>query len=385
MACTYQQLCPVLFGPEASKQLGEKAKEMGAQKVMLVYDKGIGSTGIVDAFAKDLEEKGMEILLFDGVMPDAPKEMINEAGKLAQEKEIDSVIGIGGGSSLDTAKAISILIENPLPIEQYYAQKGVAFAQNRPLIMVPTAAGTGSEVTAMSVIHDKDTDAKEFVLRPANLAILDPCLTVSAPSFVTASTGLDAMSHALEALTSNMGNPKADLLALHAIKLITDNLPVAYKDGSNLEARTNLSLASNFAGMAFGDASVHFGHAAAHELGVQFHIPHGDACALTLPEVVRFSAEIIPERTAEIAQALGLDVPAGATGAEIGELCAEKFRSLMKEVGIKSLKERGLSRDEVVACANGAVAKNWFVICALKEITPEVMAKELGDMYDNYQ
>ena len=385
MISTYQQLCPVLFGPDASKQLAVKATELGAKKVMLVYDKGIGGTGIIDGFQKDLVQAGLEVLLFDGVVPDAPREMVNEAGKLAQDAKIDSVIGVGGGSSLDTAKAISILIENPLPIEDYYAQKGKAFAQTRPLILVPTAAGTGSEVTAMSVIHDKETDAKEFVLRPANLAILDPCLTLSAPPFVTASTGLDAMSHALEALTSNTGNPKADLLGLHAIRLIAENLPVAYQDGSNLEARTNLSLASNFAGMAFGDASVHFGHAAAHELGVQFHIPHGDACAITLPEVVRFSADVIPERTAEIAKALGLDVPTDASGAEIGELCAEKFRSLMKEVGIKSLKERGLTRKEVVACAEGAVAKNWFVICALKEITPEVMAKELGEMYDNYQ
>jgi len=385
MVSTYTQLCPVLFGPDASKQLGEKAKEMGAKNVMLIYDKGIGGTGIVDAFEKDLEENGMKVLRFDGVMPDAPKEMVNAAGKLAQDNNIDAIVGIGGGSSLDTAKAISILIENPLPIEDYYPHKGKAFKQERPLILVPTAAGTGSEVTIMAVIHDKDTDAKEFVLRHGDLAILDPCLTMSAPPFVTASTGMDAMSHAAEALTTNCGNPKADLLALHAIKLITDNLPVAFQDGNDLEARTNLSLASNFAGMAFNDASVHFGHAAAHELGVQFHMPHGDACAIALPEVIRFSADIIPEKTANIAEALGIAVPEGAGGAEIGELCAAKIRSLMKEVGIKSLKERGLSREEVVACAEGAVKKNWFVICSLKEITPEVMAEELGEMYDNYQ
>lgn len=385
MAVTYQQLCPVLFGPEASKQLGEKAKELGTSNAMLVYDKGIGSTGIIDGFIKDLEDHDIKVLTFDGVLPDAPKEMIDAAGKLAQDAGIDSVIGVGGGSSLDTAKAIAILIENPLPIEDYYPHKGKAFKQERPLILVPTASGTGSEVTIMSVIHDKDTDAKEFVLRPGNLAILDPCLTLSAPNFVTASTGLDAMSHAAEALTSNGSNPKADLLALQAIRLITENLPVAYADGSNLEARTNLSLASNFAGMAFNDASVHFGHAAAHELGVQFHMPHGDACAIALPEVIRFSADVIPEKTAKIAEALGIDVPAEASGTQIGDLCAAKIRDLMRSVGIKSLKDRGLTREEVVACAEGAVAKNWFTICALKEINPEVMAKELGEMYDNYQ
>lgn len=385
MISTYNQLCPVLFGAGAAEKLGEKAQEMGGKKAMLIYDKGIGATGIIDGFVKDLQEHGIEAVLFDGVMPDAPKPMINNAGTLAREKSVDFVIGVGGGSSLDTAKAVAILIENPLPIDQYYPQKGKSFSQNSPLILIPTASGTGSEVTAMAVIHDEDTDAKEFVLRPGNLAIVDPKLTLSVPDFVTAATGLDAMSHAVEALTTNCGNPKADVLALHAIKLITDYLPAACACGADLEARTKLSLASNFAGMAFGDASVHFGHAAAHELGIQFHIPHGEACAYTLPEVIRFSADVIPERTKEIAAALGVEVPADATGVEAGELAAEKVRELMRKVGIKSLKERGVSRDAAIACAKGAVEKNWFVICALKEITATVMEKEIADMYDNYQ
>lgn len=385
MISTYNQLCPVLFGAGAADKLGEKAQEMGGKKAMLVYDKGIGATGIIDAFVEDLKAYNIETVLFDGVMPDAPKPMIDAAGKLAQDEKVDMVIGVGGGSSLDTAKAVAILVENPLPIEQYYPQKGKAFSQNSPLILIPTASGTGSEVTAMAVIHDEDTDAKEFVLRPGNLAIVDPKLTLSVPDFVTAATGLDAMSHAVEALTTNCGNPKADLLALHAISLITKYLPVACTCGSDLEARTKLSLASNFAGMAFGDASVHFGHAAAHELGIQFHIPHGEACAYTLPEVIRFSADVIPERTKEIAAALGVEVPADATGVEAGELAAEKVRKLMREVGIKSLKERGVSREDAIACAKGAVEKNWFVICALKEINVDVMAKEIADMYDNYQ
>ena len=226
--------------------------------------------------------------------------------------------------------------------------------------------------------------AKEFVLRPATVAFLDPALTVSAPSFVTAGTGLDAMSHALEAVTSKTANPKADLLALHAIKLINENLLKACQNGSDIEARTNLSLASNFAGIAFGDASVHYGHAAAHEFGIQFRMPHGEACALTLPEVVRFSADVLPEKTRQVAEALGLEVPADATGVEIGELAAKRFRELMREVGIKSLSERGISREDALACAKGAVEKNWFVICAQKPITIEVMEEQIANMYDNY-
>ncbi len=385
MVSMYNQLCPVLFGPDAANELGKKAQEMGGTHAILVYDKGIGETGMVGRFEKDLKEHGISSLLFDGVLPDAPKDMVNRLGKLVQANMVDMVIGIGGGSSLDTAKAISILAENPLPIDQYYAHEQKAFIKNMPVILIPTASGTGSEVTAMAVIHDEDTDAKEFVLRPGNLAIVDPKLTLSLPDFVTAATGLDAMSHAVEALTTNCGNPKADLLALHAISLIAENLPIAYKDGSDLKARTNLSLASNFAGMAFSDASVHFGHAAAHEMGIRFHMPHGEACAIALPEVIRFSASVIPEKTKKIAEALGVEVPENINGSEAGELAAEKVRQLMRMTGIKSLKARGITREDTINCAKGAVEKNFFVICALKPVDINVMKKELMEMYDNYQ
>ena len=175
------------------------------------------------------------------------------------------------------------------------------------------------------------------------------------------------------------------MLALHAMKLIAANLEKAYKDGSDLEARSNLSLASNFAGMSFNDASVHFGHAAAHEMGIRFHMPHGVACAISLPEVIEFSADVIPEKTVKIARALGVDIPPHTDGTDAGHMAADKVRELMRAVGIKSLKEQGFSREEVLACAEGAVNKNWFVICALKKVTVEVMRKELGKMYDNYQ
>jgi alcohol dehydrogenase class IV len=253
------------------------------------------------------------------------------------------------------------------------------------LILIPTSSGTGSEVTVMGVIYDKDTDAKEFVLKHADLAILDPELTASVPPQVTAATGMDAMSHAVEAYTSNCGNPKSDILALEAIRLIADNIETAYNDGNNMEARKNLSLASNYAGMAFSDSSVHFGHAAGHEFGIRFDMPHGIACAIALPEVITFSAETIPEKTKNIARALGIDVPEKASGTEAGEWAAERVRMMMKTIGIKSLKEQGLSRDAVISCALGAIEKNWFVICAVKPVDNSVMAKEMGKMYDNYQ
>lgn len=385
MISTYNQVCPVVFGENASLETGKKVKEFHGKNVMCIFDKGVESSGIADRIVQNIESEGLTVFRYDKVLPDAPKEIIHEAGQFAKEHNIDTIVGIGGGSSLDTAKAVAILADNPMPISNYYPANGGIFQSKAKLILLPTASGTGSEVTVMSVIHDEDTDAKEFVLRPADLAIVDPVLTVSAPPAVTAATGLDALSHAIESYTTNCGNPKADILALHAVKLIAENLEKAYRDGSNLEARTNLSLASNFAGMAFNDASVHFGHAAAHEMGIRFHMPHGVACAISLPEVIEFSADIIPEKTVNIARALGVDMPDGIRGVTAGRLAAAKVRELMRTVGIKSLKEQGISMEEVLACAEGAVTKNWFVICALKEITADVMREELRRMYENYQ
>jgi alcohol dehydrogenase class IV len=215
---------------------------------------------------------------------------------------------------------------------------------------------------------------KDSVLRPADLAIVDPELTLTVPKSVTAMTGFDALSHAIEAYTTNRTNPKADILCLEVMRLIIGNLEKAYNNGSDLEARTSLSLASNLAGLAFNDAFLHFGHAAAHELGVVFHMPHGVACALTIPEVITFSSDVAPERTKRIADALGVALPKDATAAEAGELAADKVRSLMKKLGIKSLKEQGITKEAAASIAEGAVAHN-----------PPALAGLIARMYDNYQ
>lgn len=385
MSCTYQQVCPVVFGVDAALETGKKVKEMKGERVLCIYDKGVESSGIAGKILENLKEAGLQVYTFNRVQPDAPKEIIHEAGLYAQQKAIDVIVGIGGGSSLDTAKSVAVLADNPLPISQYYAQFGVEYERKTKLILLPTASGTGSEVTAISVVHDKDTDAKETVLRAADLAIVDPLLTVTAPPHVTAASAMDALSHAIESFTTNCGNPKSDLLSLYAAKLIVENIQTACQDGTELSARTNLSLGSNFAGLAFGDASVHFGHAAAHEMGIRFHMPHGVACAITLPEVILFAADVAPEKVRQIAEILGVPQASEVSGEEAASLAANKVREIMRSIGIKSLKEQGYTRDEVVACAAAAVAKNWFVSCALKPVDAEVMEELLGRMYDNYQ
>lgn len=381
MKTVYQQLCPVLFGAGSLNDIGDMAKKFSASKAFIVCDQGVKRTGVIDRILSLLANEEIKASVYDGVLPDAPANMVNEAGLFANDFGADLIIGIGGGSSLDTAKAVVVLRDNPPPISLYYLSNKGKHEKKTPLILIPTAAGTGSEVTIMSVIHDYDTDAKEAVFRAADYAIVDPELTVTAPKSVTAATALDALSHAIEAYTSLTHNPKSDVLALEAIKLIMENLETAYANGEDIRARTNLSLASNLAGMAFNDAGVHFGHAVAHEFGIQFHLPHGVACALTLPEVIRVTAEVMPDRGKKIADILGYtqDCKIDASKYVINEII-----SLMKKMEIKSLRDQNISVEQAKKCAKGAVEKNGFIVASPIEVTVDTMERIIEKMYIAY-
>ncbi|MBC3797495.1 iron-containing alcohol dehydrogenase [Acetobacterium tundrae] len=385
MISTYTQASPVVFGVDAINQIAEKAKDLGGSRALCIYDQGVKITGMADRIIKLLNDAGIETVVYEGVKPDPTNDAVDTAGQFARDSHVDIIIGIGGGSTLDTAKCVAVLNDNPLPITQYWASLGKKYEMKTPLILVPTSSGTGSEVTMIAAIVDLKTHIKEAVVKPGNLAIVDPALTLTVPPHITAVTGMDALSHAVESYTTNCTNPRSDVLALEAIKLIAQNLEKATCNGSDLEARTQLSLASNFAGISFGDASVHFGHALGHEFGGVFHLPHGAACALTIPEVIVFAADIIPERIINIGKAFGLDFPANTTGLQAAELTAEKVRNLLKAVGIMSLKQLGISRADAVACAKGAVENNWFVSCAVKEVNVDVMAELIEKIYDNFQ
>jgi alcohol dehydrogenase class IV len=177
----------------------------------------------------------------------------------------------------------------------------------------------------------------------------------------------------------------ADILALSAMKSISESLETAYNNGKDLEARTNMSFASNIAGIAFNQAFVHVGHAIAHEFGVQFHMQHGIACALTLPEVIAFSAKPAPERMLKIAEALGVPLKPGTGGVEAGAVIAESLRAMMRRLNIPSLKAQGITKESAVACSHNAILHIGFVVFALKPVTDDVMADVIGKIYDNYQ
>lgn len=324
-------------------------KQLGVKKVFCVYDQGIKNAGIAEKIVVNLEAAGIQVVIFDGVKEDPPDTIINEAAEIALDEQVDGIVGVGGGSTLDTAKAINVLMGHPAPISLYYGP-GKAVNPGKVMVLIPTTAGTGSEVTSVAVVSDTATNSKKGVLGPAanaTLAIVDPELLLGLPPHITAATGMDAFSHAVEALTAGGANPVSDILAEKAVSLISENLVKSIQDGSDITARTNMMLASTIAGIAFNDAMLQWGHAIAHSMGSRYHIPHGIGCALALPVVVEYVADVLPQKVRQVGLAMGMTIPHDLPSAELGASVAEAIRQLNRQAGIPSLKELKVAEDSL--------------------------------------
>jgi alcohol dehydrogenase len=362
------------MGCGSSLRTGLKLRQFGCKKVMAVYDKGVEDTGIAKRIVENIQNAGIEVVCFNGVLPDPPDTMVEKAAEIARSEAIDGIVAIGGGSAIDTAKGINVLINNPPPLMQYFG-----LAENLkpgiPQVNIPTTSGTGSETTNMAVISCVSLGKKFSVVSShcvGKLAILDPELTVGLPPKMTASTGIDALAHATEALTGGQENPLSDALARDAIRTIVKWLPVAYRDGKNIEARENMLQASMFAGMSFTNALVHVGHSTAHVFGATFHIPHGVACGIILPQVIEFSAVTEYKKVRMICECMGVDVPENATPEEIGTIARKALRAFTKSVGIPNLKDLGISEDDAVRVAPLVTQDGGFVFAPFRIPTAKV-------------
>ena len=375
---------PIICGPGAISVLGEKVKGLGCKKVLIVCEKLIEEAGVVAKAIKSLEAAEVGYVVYNGVVADPHDGIVDEAGELAKREGADGIVGIGGGSSLDTAKATTILMENPGPAAQYICAVPIFVDTKTPLVLVPTTAGTGSECTPVAVISRPDMNGKWSVFVNSSLAIVDAELTLSVPKSVTATTGLDALAHSMEGMTTVLWNPHSELFAVAAIEKIAKNLPVCCEDPGNLEARAEMALASNFGGLAFTSPLVHVGHAIADALSVHFHTPHGYNCALALPEAICLVAPVAPDRARTIAKAMGLPLTGSETGEQLGSLIADGIRGLMRKVGIKSLKEMGFDREKVISFVPDVVTSFLSTLCPVK-IDEALAEKLLAAVYDNYQ
>lgn len=274
---TYTQQCPVNFGVDAITTIGTEMEKAGAKKLFVVYDQGVKLSGLAEKVLQVLDQQKISYVTYDDIRAEPVEDAVDMAYAAARDAGCDSVMGLGGGSPMDTAKIVSVLLKKGGHTRDYALTKGLVWHEHVPSFLVPTSSGTGSEVTCVAVFSYLD-HAKDGVLVGPTLAIVDPMMTITCPPLQTVTSGFDAMAHAAEAYLSQNPDPLSSLIALEAIRLIMENLETAFQNGSDVTARFNLSLASNFAGMAFSNTGVAFGHAAGHEFGTKFHMPHGLAC-----------------------------------------------------------------------------------------------------------
>jgi alcohol dehydrogenase len=378
----YAQTCPIIYGVGTIGGLGEEVKKLGCTKVMMVSDENVSKLKIYAKGKQSLLDAGLKIIEFTKVIPDPPDYIINEGGEIARAEKIDGIVAIGGGSPMDAAKGINVLVNNPGKVNQYFGNP--FYTPGVPVIMVVTTAGTGSESTSVGVITDTVNNVKNSVIVNATLGILDPEATLAVPPEMTAATGMDAFAHAAEAITAKIPNPKSEALSVDAIKKVMANLPSAMADGTNIKARGDLLVASNFAGIAFNDALVHLGHAIAHSAGAKFHITHGVLCALALPEVMKYAATIDGAKVKIVGEAMSISFKGRESAEEIGEMVAEAIRNFIKKINIKSVKALGISRDDFIAITP-MIFQDACYHFVPKEVTKEEVEAILGDIYDNYQ
>jgi len=337
----------VITGSGASEQVGEESRKLGVKKGLIVTDK-IMVKIVVDSITKALEQSKVQFAIYDGVTTEPTVDFVREGLKIYKENGCDFLLAVGGGSSIDTAKAIAVMVTNTGSIEDYQGL-GKITKKGVPLVAVPTTAGTGSEVTSTAIITDTKTDVKLLIISPflmAEIAIVDPLLTLSCPRGLTAAVGIDALTHAIEAYVSVKAQPMSDIFCLSAIELISGNLRQAWANGNNIEAREKTMLGALQAGIAFSNSSVALVHGMSRPIGAYFHVPHGASNAALLGVVMEFSLIGNPSRYAHIAKAMGEDI-SGLTDLEAAELGAKAVKRLIQDVKVASLPGLGVDKEKL--------------------------------------
>jgi choline dehydrogenase len=336
----------MVHGTGAISSLGELVRELGVKRPFLLTDRGVVSAGLADRALESLENA----FVFDGVRANPDVELVGEASALYREEGCDGLVALGGGSSMDTAKGVGVEVVHGGSILDYEYGKTPITRRIPPLVSLPTTAGTGSEVTLWAVITDHGRGIKFNVggtpLIGSHVALVDPMLTLGLPPAITAASGMDALSHGIECYTCDYHQPFNDAAALAAIELVAKWLRVAYSDGGNLEARTNMAHAATFGGLAYGTESAGAAHAMSQSAGGVHDCPHGALTARVLGPVCEFNAPAAPERYARIAQALGVNVH-GLSPLEAAEAGIEELYRLTEDVGIPMMEELGFSEDEI--------------------------------------
>ncbi|WP_064602741.1 L-threonine dehydrogenase [Photobacterium sp. J15] len=346
-----------LMGAGCLTDAANAVKEQGFKKALIVTDKVLNQIGVVKQVADLLAEREVESVVFDGTQPNPTIGNVEAGLALLKENECDFVISLGGGSPHDCAKGIALVAANGGEIADYEGVDRSAKPQ-MPLFAINTTAGTASEMTRFCIITDEERHIKMAIVDKNTtplMSVNDPELMLAKPASLTAATGMDALTHAIEAYVSTAATPITDAVAIKAIELIQAHLRTAVNEGQNLEAREQMAYAQFMAGMAFNNASLGYVHAMAHQLGGFYNLPHGVCNAVLLPHVQRYNAQICPERLRDVAKAMGVNVE-GMTAEQGADAALEAIQQLSKDVGIPAgLTELGAKAEDISILADNAL------------------------------
>jgi len=376
-AFDYQPRTRVVFGPGKIAELGHLAVELGAKRVLLVTDQGLESAGHPQKGIAALEAAGLSIAVFDDVQPNPTTDDVDHGLAVARGANVDLIVGLGGGSSMDCAKGINFLLTNGGKMEDYWGMNKAARPM-LPMIAVPTTSGTGSEAQSYALIANAKTHMKMACGDPkasCRVAVLDPELTVSMPASVTAATGIDALSHAVESYVSTRRNPVSQLFSRQAWQLLVKGFPVVIRDGASLDARAQMLLGAHLAGSAIENSMLGAAHALANPLSAHFNVTHGVAIGVMLPHVVRYNAQAVAGMYGELAADARL---CPADDPRAGEILAAHLEQLAREAGLPvRLADCGVERQLIGQMALEA-AQQWtgkFNPCAVDEHSLEALYK----------
>ena len=367
----------ILAGVGASERLGQEAKAIGVKKALVVTDRGVVDSGTAKKVREFLEKEGIGVEIFDRVIPDPDVACLEACLEMAKKDKYDLIVGVGGGSPMDIASLTSIMLTNPGTVYDYF---GVNMVKHPgiPTILIPTTAGTGAEVTPNAILTDTREKLKKAVVSPfilPKVAIIDPLLTLSMPPAVTSSSGIDALTHAIESYTSNNATMMTDLFAKEAIILIGRSLLTAVANGNNLEARCDMAIGSLYAGISLANAGVTAVHALAYPLGGQFNVAHGIANGLLLPYVMEFNVLGNIPKFAQTAQCLGERVES-MTLLDQAYRASKAVKAIYRNLKIpQSLTELNVPKEAIPGMAKAAMNSTRLMVNNPRSMTAEDIEK----------
>lgn len=373
----------IIFGMNMVNQIGEEVRKLKGEKVYIVSDSGVAKAGLLEKVLEPLKKEKINFSVFDRVEPEPPIDNLLEAHKAAKGVKPDLLIGLGGGSAMDLTKLVAVLLTQEIDVRDLFGVEKVT-KPGLPTIMIPTTSGTGAEVTKNAVFTDKAENLKKVVSSQAitpNVAIIDPMLTVSMPTQVTASTGIDAFIHAVESYVAINASPMTEPLAWEATRLIAENLGPAVANGQDLKARYNMALGSVLAGISLNNAGVGVVHALAYPIGAEYHVPHGVANVVTLVPSLDYIAIANIPKFVQLARAMGEPVE-GISSREAAARGTRAMKDLAEKVGLPvRLRDIGADRSKIPVWAAAAFKEKRLLGNTCRQLTEEDLRKIFENSY----